>query len=94
MTVNELQAEYSRRTGKPQRSRNKPYLERLIASLPVEVAVVAPTSALDEIRRMQGEGMSLRKIAAALEAASIRTPRGNVKWSPSSIQSLLGQRWN
>ncbi len=39
--------------------------------------------------KLRSEGLSLRKIGAALEEAGLRTPTGKRIWSPSSVQSLL-----
>jgi DNA invertase Pin-like site-specific DNA recombinase len=44
----------------------------------------------DEIRVMRGS-MSMRAICAELEARGVPTPRGGVRWRPSSLQGVLGR---
>lgn len=46
------------------------------------------------IKKLHGEGKSLREIVTTLESKGMQTSRGSKKWWPSSIQSALGQRWD
>lgn len=41
---------------------------------------------------LRERGLSLQAIAAALNAEGVPTPRGGVRWRPSSVQAALGYR--
>jgi DNA invertase Pin-like site-specific DNA recombinase len=47
---------------------------------------------LERIASMRSAGMSLREIAAQLNAEQVPTLRGGARWRPSSIQAALGYR--
>ncbi len=44
------------------------------------------------VAAMRERGLSLRAIADALNADGVPTPRGGVRWRPSSVQAALGYR--
>jgi hypothetical protein len=46
---------------------------------------------LAQIRRWQQEGMSLRAIAAQLNAEGVPTPSGQGKWYQSNLSRLLAR---
>jgi hypothetical protein len=52
---------------------------------------VAPDVA-DRIALLRQQGLSLHRIADALNAEGIPTPRGGARWRASSVQSALGYR--
>jgi hypothetical protein len=41
------------------------------------------------IRRLHGEGLSLRRICSELEREGYKTKRGNAKWHPQSIAHII-----
>lgn len=49
----------------------------------------AELRALDDIRALRAIGLSLRRIAARLDADGVPTKRGGPKWAPSSIAEIL-----
>jgi DNA invertase Pin-like site-specific DNA recombinase len=48
-----------------------------------------PQEVVDRIARERGGGMTLRGIAASLDAEGVPTARGGLTWSPSSVQGVL-----
>lgn len=46
----------------------------------------------ERIAELRARGLSLRAIAAALEAEGVPTPRGGTQWRPSSVQAAAGYR--
>lgn len=50
--------------------------------------VVAEVDAIETMRRMRGEGASLREIAAELQATGIPTKRGGT-WRPATVLQIL-----
>jgi DNA invertase Pin-like site-specific DNA recombinase len=60
--------------------RGRPGLEQLAPDLAARIA---------NLRR---QGLSLQRIADALNADGIPTPRGGSEWRPSSVQAALGYR--
>jgi DNA invertase Pin-like site-specific DNA recombinase len=56
-------------------------------------AVSGPTysdNVRELVRELRGEGLSLRKIAAELNAQQVPTVRGGVTWHVSTVNSVLG----
>jgi DNA invertase Pin-like site-specific DNA recombinase len=45
----------------------------------------------EEIRSLRAGGLTLREICADLEARGVPTPRGGVRWRPSSLQGVLAR---
>ncbi len=46
----------------------------------------------ERIAELRAAGLTLQAIAEALEADGVPTPRGGVRWRPSSVQAALGYR--
>jgi hypothetical protein len=47
---------------------------------------------VERLELLRERGLSLRAIAAALNAEGVPTPRGGAEWRPSSVQAALGYR--
>ena len=62
--------------------------QRLIAPMPKRVLDNRLTNLVAGIY-MANNNLTLHEIASQLEAMHERTPRGGVRWSPSSIKQLL-----
>ena len=45
-----------------------------------------------EIEKLHRKGMSLRKIAAALERRGIHTKNGLAKWTPQAIKNIVARK--
>ena len=60
---------------------------QLAAAVPTQEANAAELRAVELVRELRGEGLTLRAIAARLEAAGC-VPRGGAKWHPDTVARI------